>query len=55
MIIVDENYGYSLEIDSPCFISDEWQGPPVIGWKGCLGRIRFAIDPSKDRFYFSAL
>ena len=45
--------GKSLFIDATCFISDQWQGPPVIGWKGCLERIKFALDSSIDRFYFS--
>lgn len=47
--------GDSLQIEATCFISEDWPGPPVIGWKGCLERIRFAIDPSLNRFYFGAL
>ncbi len=47
--------GDSLQIEATCFISGDWPGPPVIGWKGCLERIRFAIDPSLNRFYFGAL
>ncbi|MBN2366249.1 MAG: hypothetical protein JXL67_08770 [Calditrichaeota bacterium] len=49
-IVADK--GNSISIDSTCFISQDWPGPPVIGWKGCLERIRFALDPSVDRFYF---
>lgn len=47
--------GDSLQIEATCFICEDWPGPPVIGWKGCLERIRFAIEPSLNRFYFGAL
>jgi hypothetical protein len=47
--------GRDLEIEATWFISDEWLGPPVIGWKGCLERLRFALDPSDESFYFAEL
>jgi len=47
--------GDSAEIEATCFISRDWRGPMVIGWKGCLERIRFGLDPSDNHFYFSAL
>lgn len=55
IIIAEEGGGTSAEIDSTCFVSDQWPGPPVIGWKGCLERMKFAIDPSLDRFYFGSI
>jgi hypothetical protein len=27
----------------------------VLGWKGCLERIRWAIDPAEEIFYFGSL
>jgi hypothetical protein len=38
------------------FVPDEWVGPPVIGWSGCLEAFRFAFDPTEDKefFYFDA-
>jgi len=34
------------------FIPDEWVGPPVICWSGCLEAFRFAFDPTQDNEYF---
>jgi hypothetical protein len=36
--------GDPLEIDATWFISPDWPGPIVVGWKGCLERIRFALS-----------
>ena len=47
--------GNNLAIEATCFITEDWHGPPVIGWKGCLERLRFAIDPGTDTFYFADL
>jgi hypothetical protein len=47
--------GDSAEIEATCFVSADWPGPMVIGWKGCLERIRFGLDPSEDAFYFASL
>jgi Aspartyl protease len=47
--------GVTVEVDATWFISPDWPGPAVIGWKGCLERIRFALDPSDDNFYFGDL
>ena len=44
--------GEPLTIDATCFTSEGWLGPMVIGWKGCLERIRFGLDPSEEAFYF---
>jgi hypothetical protein len=46
--------GQSLEVDTTCFASEGWLGPMVVGWKGCLERIRFGLDPSDQFFYFGA-
>jgi hypothetical protein len=47
--------GERTEVDATWFLSPDWPGPIVIGWKGCLERMRFAIDPSDDDFYFAEL
>ncbi|MBI4531612.1 MAG: hypothetical protein HY709_08815, partial [Candidatus Latescibacteria bacterium] len=44
--------GENVEVEATWFISPDWPGPIVIGWKGCLERLRFAVDPSEDTFYF---
>jgi hypothetical protein len=44
-----------LTIDATWFVSEEWPGPAVIGWKGCLERMRFGLDPGHDLFYFAEL
>jgi hypothetical protein len=47
--------GLPLEVQATWFVSADWDGPTVIGWKGCLERIRFALDPRQGRndFYFA--
>lgn len=47
--------GVSLEFEATCFVSEDWPGPMVIGWKGGLERFRFALDPGHDLFYFGPL
>jgi hypothetical protein len=47
--------GENLTIEATCFVSADWPGPLVIGWKGCLERMRFAFDPGDDSFYFGEL
>jgi hypothetical protein len=51
MALITE-FGQQLNANGTCFISDEWLGPNVIGWKGCLERIRFAIDPSVNIIFY---
>jgi predicted aspartyl protease len=47
--------GERIHVETTWFISEDWPGPPVLGWKGCLERIRFALDPSEESFYFAEL
>jgi hypothetical protein len=44
--------GDPLTIDATCFVSPEWPGPMVIGWRGCLERMRFGFDPTEETSYF---
>lgn len=45
--------GEPAEIEATWFLSPDWPGPLVIGWKGCLERVRFAFNPREDSFYFA--
>jgi hypothetical protein len=53
--------GENTYVDATVFVPDpdweEWWGelPSFIGLGGCLERIRFAIDPGQDMFYFGPL
>jgi len=47
--------GRQVTVEATWFISEGWPGPPVLGWKGCLERIRFALDPGEESFYFAEL
>jgi hypothetical protein len=44
--------GEPLTIDATCFVSAEWPGPMVVGWRGCLERMRFGFDTTEEAFYF---
>lgn len=45
--------GEEFQIDATWFVSPEWNGPVVIGWKGCLERMCFAIEPATETFWFA--
>jgi hypothetical protein len=47
--------GENVEIEATWFISGDWPGPMVLGWKGCLERVRFGFDPGSETFYFAEL
>ncbi len=47
--------GASVELQATVFVPqpDQWiDNPSFLGFHGCLERIRLAIDPSTDSFYF---
>jgi len=49
--------GEELQVEVTAFvpqlaISDEWALPSFLGLQGCLERLRFAVDPSHETFYF---
>ena len=43
----------SLTVDCTWIIIDDWTGPTVLGWKGCLERFRFTFEPLDNWFYFA--
>jgi hypothetical protein len=47
--------GEPMEIDATVFLSAEWPGDNFLGYEGLLQRMRFAIDPRVNRFYFGHL
>jgi hypothetical protein len=46
--------GEEVEVEATWFVLEQWPGPLVIGWTGCLERVPFALDPSprEEWFYF---
>jgi hypothetical protein len=44
--------GDELTINASWFIPDNWVGPVVIGWSGCLEGFRCALDPTPANEYF---
>jgi hypothetical protein len=45
--------GDPVEIEATCFVSEEWPGPTVLGWKGALERAVTCLDPFEERFLFA--
>jgi hypothetical protein len=53
LLTFDASEGRPLTIQATCFVSADWPGPMVIGWKGCLERIHFGFDTTLELFYFA--
>ena len=55
-LLADPGQGSDLTIESTSFVSEEWEGPVVLGYRGFLERMRFALDPGiipgEQIFYF---
>ena len=51
-ILADE--GASLTVDATVWVSQDWPGGTFVGYRGLLERIRFALDPSDNSFYFGS-
>jgi len=47
--------GDDLDIETVALITPDWHGPSFIGYCGALERLRFAVDPTVNRFYFGRL
>ena len=52
-IIADE--GSSLDIDATVWVSRDWPAGSFIGYGGLLERVRFAVDPGTNQFYFGPI
>ena len=46
-LVADE--GEDLHIDSSLLLAPSWRGPPVLGYRGLLERIRFGLEPGNAR------
>jgi hypothetical protein len=44
-----------LDLEATVFLSPDWRGPNFIGYQGLLQRIRFAVDPEVNLFYFGRI
>ena len=44
--------GEPIELEGTWFVSPDWDGPTVLGWRAGLERFRFTLDPAEDWFYF---
>ena len=53
ILLVAED-GQSLEIDATLFVCSDWRRGNFLGYTGLLQRIRFAIDPASQLFYFGS-
>jgi hypothetical protein len=54
-LILPADEGDPLEVDATIFLSPDWTGPSFIGYQGLLQRIRFAVDPEANLFYFGRI
>jgi predicted aspartyl protease len=49
-ILADD--GDSMELEATVFVPTEWTGGNFLGYGGLLERVRFAVDPQENFFYF---
>ncbi|MFY9821383.1 MAG: hypothetical protein WAM82_08375 [Thermoanaerobaculia bacterium] len=54
-ITLSADEGESLDVDSTMFVCPDWPGPNFLGYQGLLQRIRFAVDPESNLFYFGPI
>jgi hypothetical protein len=59
-IRLEASLGQQLEIDATAFVPEllpgqDWPFPNFIGLDGFLSRIRFAVDPATNLFFFGPL
>jgi hypothetical protein len=48
--------GAHVRLRAPFYICEEWEGPLMLGWTGCLEYLPFALDPRQHEefFYFGS-
>lgn len=57
-LLADDGCGESLDLDVTAFVPDSgapYDLPTMLGLTGCLERLRFAVDPTDDTFFFGAM
>jgi hypothetical protein len=47
--------GEPLDLEATVFVSPSWPGENFLGYEGLLQRIRFAVDPETNLFYFGRI
>lgn len=47
--------GEALDLQATVFVSPNWPGGNFLGYQGLLQRIRFAVDPETNLFYFGQI
>lgn len=50
VLVADE--GASLDMEATFLVSQAWQGKTFLGYTGFLDRLRIALDPPVNDFYF---
>jgi hypothetical protein len=53
-VTFDGANGTQLVIEATWLVIEDWTGPTVFGWRGGMERMRFAIDPLDNWFYFAS-
>lgn len=55
-LLAESGFGRDLVVEGTVFVSKDWDGPVVLGYRGFLERLRIAIDPGsrldEARFFF---
>jgi hypothetical protein len=54
-VTIPTDEGKSLDVEATVFVSPDWPGPNFIGYQRLLQRIRFAVDPETNLFYFGSI
>ncbi len=47
--------GEDFGVEATVLVSSDWRGPSVLGYTGMLDRMRCALDPQTNRFFFGPL
>ena len=52
-LIADD--GEDLVIEATVLVSDDWNGPSILGYTGAVDRTNLAIDPANSQIYFGPI
>lgn len=44
--------GDEVSVDATILAARNWPGPPLLGYRGFLERVRFGLDPTRNEFLF---
>lgn len=58
-VVFAASEGVGLPVEVTVFVpalfpGESWALPSFVGWHGCLERLRFALAPAEERFYFGS-